>query len=96
MHSPASGIQVGDIIRKINGYNVVNDETFYYRFAGVPVGEKNSLEIYRGGRVFSVTVNSIEPPASSVQRKVLMEKIFYRGLPFEPIPAFGSKDGFGL
>lgn len=78
--SPASGIQVGDIIRKINGYNVVNDETFYYRFAGVPVGEKVALEIYRGGRVFSVTVNSIEPPASSVQRKSIDGKNILSGI----------------
>lgn len=78
--SPASGIKVGDIVRRINGYNVINNETFYYRFAGVPVGEKVELEIYRDGGVFNVSVSSVEPPASSIQRKLIDSKNILSGV----------------
>ena len=57
-----AGLQVGDVIVKVNGQQVTPDATVSYLIANSAVGTKIPLEIIRGGRRATVNVTVAQRP----------------------------------
>ena len=57
-----AGLQQGDVIVKVNGQPVTPDQTVSYLVANTPVGNRIPLEIIRGGKRATVTVQVAERP----------------------------------
>ncbi|HVM23163.1 MAG TPA: Do family serine endopeptidase [Sphingomicrobium sp.] len=57
-----AGLQQGDVIVRVNGQQVTPEQTVSYLIANTPVGARIPLEIVRGGRRMTVTVQVAERP----------------------------------
>jgi len=56
------GLQQGDVIVRVNGQAVTPDQTVSYLVANTPVGSRVPLDIIRGGRRMTVTVQVGQRP----------------------------------
>jgi len=56
------GLQQGDVIVKVGGQQVTPDQTVSYLIANTPVGSRVPLEIVRGGKHATVTIQVGERP----------------------------------
>src|SRR3984957_8005968 len=68
--SPAekAGIIRGDVIRKVNGYEVKDTIALVNRIAEADIGSKLTIELVRDGEAKTVTAQVIEQPADLVAR----------------------------
>src|SRR6476469_2874131 len=64
------GLQQGDVIVKVGGQQVTPDQTVSYLIANTPVGSRVPLEIIRGGRRATVTVQVGERPTEEALQKI--------------------------
>jgi serine protease Do len=64
------GLVQGDVIVKVNGQQVTPDQTVSYLIANTTVGSRVPLEIIRGGRRASVTVQVGERPTEEALQKI--------------------------
>ena len=64
------GLQQGDVIVKVNGQPVTPDQTVSYLIANTPVGSRVPLEIIRGGKRATVTVQVGERPTEEALSKI--------------------------
>jgi len=64
------GLVQGDVIVKVNGQQVTPDQTVSYLIANTPVGSRVPLEIIRGGRRATVTVQVGERPTEEALSKI--------------------------
>jgi serine protease Do len=64
------GLQQGDVIVKVNGQQVTPDQTVSYLVANTPVGQRIPLEIVRGGRRATVTIQVGERPTEEQLAKL--------------------------
>jgi serine protease Do len=65
-----AGLQVGDVIVKVNGQQVTPDATVSYLIANSTVGTKIPLEIIRGGRRATVNVTVAQRPTEEALAKL--------------------------
>ena len=65
-----AGLQVGDVIVKVNGQQVTPDATVSYLIANSAVGTKIPLEIIRGGRRATVNVTVAQRPTEEALAKL--------------------------
>lgn len=66
-HAPAAraGLQVYDVIRKIEGEEIRNTQDLFHSMSKIPVGKTAKFEIWRDGSNKTVTVEIGEQPTSS-------------------------------
>jgi serine protease Do len=64
------GLVQGDVIVKVNGQQVTPDQTVSYLIANTPVGSRVPLEIIRGGKRATVTVQVGERPTEEALAKI--------------------------
>ncbi len=64
------GLQQGDVIVRVNGQAVTPDQTVSYLVANTPVGARIPLEIIRGGKRATVTVQVAERPTEEQLAKI--------------------------
>src|SRR6478672_4355424 len=64
------GLVQGDVIVKVNGQQVTPDQTVSYLIANTSVGSRVPLEIIRGGRRATVTVQVGERPTEEALQKI--------------------------
>lgn len=60
--SPARDLKVGDVITKVNGHMVADEDALQFRIGTTPVGGKLSLTIMRQGEERNLDVDVIAPP----------------------------------
>lgn len=78
---PAKQIKVGDVIVAMNGKPLFDKESFYYRLAGIPVGETVSIDYKHLGKLNSTSFKLIKPVESpSRQRTTLKGSHLFNGL----------------
>ena len=65
-----AGLVQGDVIVKVNGQQVTPDQTVSYLVANTAVGARVPLEIIRGGKHASVTVQVAERPTEEQLAKI--------------------------
>src|SRR3954463_967242 len=65
-----AGLQQGDVIVKVNGQPVTPDQTVSYLIANTPVGSRVPLDIIRGGRRQTVTIQVGERPTEEALAKI--------------------------
>jgi len=65
-----AGLQVGDVIVKVNGQQVTPDATVSYLIANSAVGTKIPLEIIRGGKRATVNVTVAQRPTEEALAKL--------------------------
>ncbi|MES2120388.1 MAG: Do family serine endopeptidase [Pseudomonadota bacterium] len=65
-----AGLQQGDVIVRVNGQTVTPDQTVSYLVANTPVGSRVPLEIIRGGKRATVTVQVGERPTEEQLAKI--------------------------
>ena len=58
-----AGIEVGDVIVKVNNREVTPDETLSYIVARLPIGSRVPIELYRAGKRMTVTATLAERPS---------------------------------
>nr|WP_321482765.1 DegQ family serine endoprotease [uncultured Cohaesibacter sp.] len=58
----AAGLEIGDLILKVNGKNVDSPDAFGYRFATVPLGSDVSLDIVRQGGARTIVMKAAAAP----------------------------------
>lgn len=73
--SPAakSGLQKGDVITKINGYAVFDEEEFYVYFQSLPMDTPVNITFWRGGRTIKVSLTPTAPPLKPAPATTLLE-----------------------
>src|SRR5690349_2248636 len=64
------GLVQGDVIVKVNGQQVTPDQTVSYLIANTPVGSRVPIEIIRGGKRATVTVQVGERPTEEALAKI--------------------------
>jgi serine protease Do len=64
------GLQQGDVIVKVNGKQVTPDQTVSYLIANTPVGSRVPLEIIRGGKRATVTVQVADRPTEEALARI--------------------------
>ncbi len=69
-----AGVQVGDIVKSVNGASVKSPTDLTRRIADVKVGEKVTLSVLRGGKIVSVTVTAALRPGEDELSKTLNGK----------------------
>lgn len=78
---PTKDIEVGDLIIEMNGKPLLDKETFYYRLAGIPIGEKVTLKIKRKDKEFTTEFTLVKPIESpSRQRTTLSGNHVFNGV----------------
>ena len=65
-----AGLQQGDVIVRVNGQAVTPDQTVSYLVANTPVNSRVPLEIIRGGKRATVTVQVTERPTEEALAKL--------------------------
>jgi serine protease Do len=65
-----AGLVQGDVIVKVNGQPVTPDQTVSYLVANTPVGSRVPLEIIRGGKRATVTVQVGERPTEEALARI--------------------------
>ena len=73
--SPAkkAGMQVGDIIQKVNNH-VINDPIeMKFRLATVPIGEKAELTVLRKGKELDLMITAMAPPDDPPRAEAVLE-----------------------
>lgn len=58
------GMEVGDVVSKINGKEVHDTAELKFRLATLPIGDEAKLEVLRKGKAIDFTVKAIAPPDS--------------------------------
>ncbi|MCW5700187.1 MAG: DegQ family serine endoprotease [Rhodospirillales bacterium] len=58
----AAGIRIGDVILKVDGQTVDHPEALDYRLATLPVGDRTSIEVWRKGRLRTLTLSLVTAP----------------------------------
>lgn len=58
------GMEVGDVVVRINGREVMDTAELKFRLATLPLGENATLEVLRKGAPLSFTVKAMAPPDS--------------------------------
>ncbi len=77
----AKDVQVGDLILELNGKPLLDKETFYYRLAGIPVGEIVSLKLKRKDKELTTQFPLIKPvEVPSKQRTTLKGNHVFDGV----------------
>jgi serine protease Do len=69
-----AGLQVYDIIRKVNGDVVKDDRDLVTKISDLPPGEKATLEVWRDGKTINIDVTLGEFPADVDERGIPKEK----------------------
>jgi serine protease Do len=78
---PAKEVQVGDLILELNGKPLLDKESFYYRLAGIPVGETVSLKLKRKDKELTTQFSLIKPvEIPSKQRTTLKGNHVFNGV----------------
>lgn len=78
---PTKDVEVGDLIIEMNGKPLLDKETFYYRLAGIPIGEKVTLKIRRKDKEFTTEFTLVKPVESpSRQRTTLSGNHVFNGV----------------
>ncbi len=54
-NSGASDVKVGDVILELDGKQLLDKASYYYRLAGVPVGAVVSIKLLRSGKIMQKT-----------------------------------------
>ncbi len=57
-----AGIRVGDVVLSVNGHEVNDPRQLRFRIATLPVGERATFSVLRGGRNAELSVNLAAPP----------------------------------
>lgn len=70
---PAKEIQVGDLITEMNGKPLMDKETFYYRLAGIPVGDNVTLKVKRKNKEFSTQFSLIKPVEIPIRQRTTLK-----------------------
>lgn len=65
-----AGLQRGDVILKINGYDIVNESGFKFRIATLTINKKAKMTIWRDEKEKEITVNMVAPPQLRDNRQV--------------------------
>lgn len=77
----AKDVQVGDLILELNGKPLLDKETFYYRLAGIPVGETVYLRLKRKDKELTTQFQLIKPvEMPSKQRTTLKGNHVFDGV----------------
>lgn len=77
----AKDIEVGDVIIELNGKPLLDKESFYYRLAGIPVGESVALKYLRKGVEKNTTFSLVKPVESpAAQRTTLKGNHLFNGV----------------
>ncbi|MBD3729410.1 MAG: Do family serine endopeptidase [Sphingomonadales bacterium] len=58
-----AGIRAGDVVLKVNGKDVTQDQSLSYLIANIPPGTRIPMEIYRDGQKRNVTVQVAKRPS---------------------------------
>jgi S1-C subfamily serine protease len=68
--SPADrgGLDVGDVVRAVNGRTISDAEELRYLFATLPVGDKAQVQVWRAGKEQTLSL-PLEAPADDPPRK---------------------------
>jgi S1-C subfamily serine protease len=70
---PAKEVQVGDLILELNGKPLPDKETFYYRLAGIPVGETVSLKLKRKKDELKTQFSLIKPVEFPLKQRTTLK-----------------------
>jgi len=57
-----AGLKRGDIIKAINGKDILTSQALRYRLALLTVGDKAKMTVLRGGKTIEITVDLVAPP----------------------------------
>jgi len=78
---PAKDVQVGDLILEMNNTPLLDKEMFYYRLAGIPIGDAVTLKIKRNGTEMQTQFQLIKPVETpSRQRTTLKGNHVFNGV----------------
>jgi len=78
---PSKDVQVGDLILEMNDKPLLDKETFYYRLAGIPVGDTITLKIKRNKTEMKTQFALIKPVETpSRQRTTLKGNHVFNGV----------------
>jgi serine protease Do len=69
----AAGLGLGDIVTKVNGLDVDDDQALRFRFATLSVGGAAELTVLRGGREITLPVNLVRPPEVPARQTTRIE-----------------------
>jgi Do/DeqQ family serine protease len=70
---PAKDVQVGDLIVEMNGKPLSDKETFYYRLAGIPVGESIDLTLKRKNAYLKTRFAHIKPIETPLKQRTTLQ-----------------------
>ncbi len=91
-----AGIEIGDVILSIDGFEVNDLQSLRYRVATGRLGEKASIEFVRDGRTRKGKLPLERPPGSDDSEEIVLEG----DTPFNGVtvvdmsPAFNEENGF--
>ena len=92
-----AGLQQGDVIVRVNGREVNPDDTVSYLIANTPVGSRVPLDIIRGGRRMTVTVQvGQRPTEEELARQLGGPDAGGEGLAPQDAPATPANQSLGL
>jgi serine protease Do len=95
--SPASraGLRSGDVIRKVDGFDVADPQGLRYRVATKKTGESVSLQYQRNGRLHSASVRVLPPPEDPPRNetKIQIESPLSGATVANLSPAFNEENG---
>ncbi|GAA0772021.1 Do family serine endopeptidase [Roseibium denhamense] len=63
----AAGLAVSDLVVAVDGKEVLDPDSFGYRFATKMIGERSEFTVYRGGRQQTISIN-LQPAPETVPR----------------------------
>lgn len=70
---PAKDVHVGDLIVELNGKPLADKETFYYRLAGIPVGETVELKLKRKNAYLKTHFSLIKPIETPLRQRTTLK-----------------------
>jgi Do/DeqQ family serine protease len=70
---PAKDVQVGDLIVEMNGKPLADKETFFYRLAGIPVGESVELLLKRKKASLKTRFALLKPIESPLKQRTTLK-----------------------
>ena len=90
-----AGIQVGDIITKVDGLDINSPEEMLYRMSVVGIGTTVDVSYFSQGIIKSVQIDLVEMPNIEAEQVILCPKFIFLDLHISELtPEFQSK--FGL
>ena len=57
-----SGIKIGDIITKINNFEILDKHAFQYRIATGQIGKYANFDVISNGKTKKISIRMIAPP----------------------------------